>query len=206
MSDHLSPAIALRALQPADAVDLYNLDYSFETDRIYTLSTRGELQRPVGPVEPEQDALHLSFAFELAETPVDPPLYVDYRDDNLTLQTLQERIQKADGGYIALVDDQVAGYALLHLESWHSITHIRDFVVGRQFRRYGIGSLLLNCAADWARNQNCRAILLETQGMNYPAIQFYFHNGFEIWSLNRHFYPPGPTEYEVAIFVGKMLR
>jgi ribosomal protein S18 acetylase RimI-like enzyme len=206
MSDHLSPDITLRALQLTDDEALYNLDYSFETDRIYTFHASGELLRPTSISESEREDQSGPFVFELTETPVDPPLYKDYREDELTIQNVQERLQRADGGYVALVDNQVAGCVILYLESWRSLARVRDFIVGRQFRRYGIGSLLLNCAADWARNQNCRAILLETQSINYPAIQFYLHNGFEVWGISRNFYPPGPLEYEAAIFLGKTLR
>lgn len=207
MSDYISPDIALRALEGTDARALYNLDYSFETDRIYTLTAHGALLRPFGSADPELEATRLSFGFELAETPVDPPLYKDYREDDLSIESLQQRIQQADGGYLALVDNEVAGYALLHLESWRSVARIRAFLVGRQFRRYGIGSLLLRCAADWGRNQNCQAVLFETRSINYPAIQFFLHNEFEVWSISQHFYPPGgPAEYEAAIFLGKKVR
>lgn len=205
MSDSASPDLTVRALQPTDAEALYNLDYSFETDYIYTLRSHGKLLRS-DEAEPGQENGHLSFVFELVETPVDPPFYKDYRSDGITLTIAQERVQKADGGYVVLVNNEVAGGVLLHLEDWRSLTHIRDFIVGRQFRRYGIGSLLLKCAADWARNQGSRAILLETSSLSYPIIQLYLHNGFEIWSINQYFYPPGPAEYEAVLFLGKKLR
>ena len=104
------------------------------------------------------------------------------------------------------VAKRVAGVILLNIEAWRSIVRIEDIIVGRLFRRYGIGTLLLNCAADWARNHGCHAILLETQNINYPAIRFYLRNGLEVWGISQHFYPPGPEEHEVAIFMGKMLR
>lgn len=206
MSDSASPDLTVRALQFSDAEALYNLDYSYETDYIYTLRRRGRLLRVGDEAEAGREDEPLSFAFELVETPVDPPFYKDYRSDGITLAIVQERVEQADGGYVALVDNEVAGGVLLHLESWRSLTHIQDFIVGRQFRRYGIGSLLLRCAADWARNQGCHALLLETSGINYPTIQFYLHNGFEIWSISQHFYFPGPAEHEAALFLGKKLR
>ena len=105
-----------------------------------------------------------------------------------------------------LADGQIAGVILLNVEEWRSVARIEDIIVGRQFRRYGIGSLLLNCASDWARNRGCWAILLETQNVNFPAIQFYLRNGLAVWGIGQHFYPPGPVEHEVAIFMGKLLR
>lgn len=204
-----TPAIDVRSVTIADAPTLHELDYSFETDRIYTLRVAGALAQ-------RDDASHSdcapnregrpALAFELWETIVEPPLYKSYHEYKRTLAEFEARLNSIDGGYVALADGQVAGVVLLNVEEWRSVARIEDIIVGRQFRRYGIGSLLLNCASDWARNRGCWAIVLETQNVNYPAIQFYLRNGLEVWSINQHFYPPGLTEHEVAIFMGKKLR
>lgn len=188
-----TPHLEVRAIRVDDAAALHALDYSFETDRIYQLRTRDSIP---------QEA---SFVFELVETHVDPPHYHDYREYEGTLSGVETRLHNTGGGYIALADGQVAGAVLLDIEEWRSVARISDILVGRQFRRYGIGSLLLSCASDWARKHNCWALVLETQNVNYPAIQFYLRNGLEIWSIQRHFYPPGSAEHEVAIFMGKRL-
>jgi GNAT superfamily N-acetyltransferase len=195
--------VELRSVERADAPALHQLDYSFETDRIYTLHVHGNLAQSV-----DRQLYHANttLAFELRETVVDLPLYKDYREFEPTLQAVEARIASVDDGYVALADGEIAGVVLLSLEEWRSVARIEDIIVGRRYRRYGIGSLLLNCACDWARNQGCWAILLETQNVNYPAIQFYLRNGLEIWSISQHYYPPGPVEYEVAIFMGKVLR
>mgnify|MGYP001274492240 CR=1 FL=1 len=195
--------VELRAVEWADAPALHRLDYSFETDRIYVLHVYGNLVQPI-----EQRIQHgnTALAFELRETVVDLPLYKDYREFGPTLEAVEARIASVDGGYVALAGGEVAGVILLSLEEWRSLTRIEDVIVGRQFRRYGIGSLLLNCACDWARNRGCWAILLETQNVNYPAIQFYLRNGLEVWGISQHYYPPGPVEHEVAVFMGKTLR
>src|SRR5258707_10163211 len=147
----------------------------------------------------------LALAFELWETPVDLPLYKSYSEYDRTLEEVEAKLSNIDGGYVALAGGQVAGVVLLNVEQWRSVARIEDIIVGRHFRRYGIGSLLLNCAFDCARNRGCWAIVLETQNVNYPAIQFYLRNGLEVWSINQNFYPPGPDEHEVAIFMGKKL-
>lgn len=198
------PHIDVRAVNVEDAASLRTLDYGFETDRIYTLHVQGRLEQ-----DDAQPLIALdkpALAFELLETSVDPPLYKQYDEFAHTLAAAEALLRQAEGGYIAHADGRVAGAVLLTVETSRSIARIEHIIVGRQFRRYGIGSLLLNCAADWARNNGCWAILLEIENVNYPAIQFYLRNGLEVWSINRHFYPPGPSEHEVALFMGKKLR
>ncbi len=198
-----SAQVEVRAVEMSDAPGLHSLDYSFETDRVYTLHVLRNFEQDDGLASL---AGQPAFAFELRETLVDLPLYKDYRAYQRSLEAVEARLAGAQGGYVALADGQVAGVILLNIEAWRSVTRIEDIIVGRLFRRYGIGTLLLNCAADWARNHGCHAILLETQNINYPAIRFYLRNGLEVWGISQHFYPPGSEEHEVAIFMGKMLR
>ena len=200
--DGEAPPIDVRAVRIDDAPALHKLDYSFETDRIYTLRVQGSLaQGDTNSSVPGQPAL----SFELLETPVDPPVYKSLREFGSSLAQLKAKLRCVEGGYIALAGGQVAGVILLNVEEERSVARIEHIIVGRQFRRYGIGSLLLSCASDWARKHACWAILLEIQNSNYPAIQFYLRNGLEVWSINNHFYPPGLDEHEVAIFMGKKL-
>ena len=195
--------VEVRAVEMSDAPGLHSLDYSFETDRVYTLYVHRNFEQGDGLTSL---AGQPAFAFELRETTVDLPLYKDLRAYQPTLAAVEARLASAQGGYVALADGQVAGVVLLNIEAWRGVTRIEDIIVGRLFRRYGIGTLLLNCAADWARNHGCHALLLETQNINYPAIRFYLRNGLEVWGISQHFYPPGPEEHEVAVFMGKTLR
>ena len=192
--------IEVRAVDVNDAPALHQLDYNFETDRIYTLCVQNHLLQDGAPVDARS-----SFAFELKETQVDPPIYKNLREGAETQAAIEEKLRHVEGGYVALTDGEVAGAILLRVEEWHSVTLIQDIMVGHQYRRYGVGSLLLRCAADWARKRGCWAIVLETQNINYPAIQFYLRNGLEVWSINQNFYPPGSSAHEVAIFMGKRL-
>jgi GNAT superfamily N-acetyltransferase len=201
--DGTLPAIDVRSVAITDALALHELDYSFETDRIYTLRVNGNLSQND---DVSQTLEKPTLAFELWETPVDPPLYKSFREYEHKLEEVESRLSSVEGGYVALAAGQIAGAVLLNVEQWRSVARIEDIIVGRQFRRFGIGSLLLNCASDWARNRGCWAIVLETQNVNYPAIQFYLRNGLDVWSVHQLFYPPGPVEHEVAIFMGKKLR
>jgi len=204
--DRAIPHIDVRAVHPGDAAALHALDASFETDRIYVLRIRNRLiPHSSDTIDTAPSSPSASFAFELIETAVDPPIYKNYRETLPTVADIETELRNAEGGYVALADNTIAGGILLHVEEWRSVARIEDIIVGHQYRRYGIGSLLLTCAADWARRRGCWAVVLETQNINYPAIQFYLRNGFDIWSIQRHFYPPGPAAHEVALLMGKRL-
>jgi ribosomal protein S18 acetylase RimI-like enzyme len=200
--DGETPHIDVRSVNVNDTPALCALEYDFETDCIYTLHIDNHLiQDSNTPEASNRPAL----TFALLETQVDPPIYKNYREPEMSQAAVEARLAKAQGGFVALADGSVAGGITLNIERERRVVHIQDIIVGRQFRRYGIGSLLLSCAADWARNHKCWAIVLETQNINYPAIQLYLRNGLEVWSMNPNFYPPGPFGHEVAIFMGKRL-
>lgn len=48
----------------------------------------------------------------------------------------------------------------------------------------GIGTRLIDLAKTRATELGIRAIMLETQTSNYPAIQFYLKNGFKLVGFN----------------------
>lgn len=200
--DEEMPHIEVRAVNVNDTPTLHELDYDFETDCIYALHVHNEL---VQNKQSANNGTQSTFTFELVETQVDPPLYKNYREREQMQAELEARVRNAQGGFVALADGKIAGAILLNIDEARSVVNIQDMIVGRHYRRYGVGSLLISCASDWARNHECWAIVLETQNTNYPAIQFYLRNGLEIWSINRSFYPPGEYAHEVAIFMGKRL-
>ncbi|GHO73434.1 hypothetical protein KSD_12050 [Ktedonobacter sp. SOSP1-85] len=198
--DEETPHIEVRAVQVDDAPDLYKLEHDFETDRVYTLHVRDHLLPQAAP----EELSRLAFAFDLLETQVDPPIYKDFFARR-TLEDVAQQLQEIEGGYVAIAEGHIAGAILLSIDPEHAVMRIQDVIVGRQYRRYGVGSLLLRCAADWARKRDCWAMVLETQNIDYPAIQFYLHNGLEIWGIQQHSYPPGSSEHEIAILMGKRL-
>ena len=195
-----TPRIDVRALQLSDASALHAIDYSFETDRIYTFRTQNHLLH--NDDMPDAGPASVALTFELVETPIDPPYYKNFREDANSLADVEQRLQGSEGGYVALANDEIAGAVLLNIDEDRSVARISDLIVGNQYRRYGVGSLILKCAVDWARKRGCWAIVLETQSVNYPAIQLYLRNGLEVWGINQHYYPPGPAEHEISVLMG----
>jgi ribosomal protein S18 acetylase RimI-like enzyme len=75
--------------------------------------------------------------------------------------------------------------------------------------RAGIGTALLEALDRRARASGARCLWLETQNINYPAIQFYRRSGFRLCGLDDTLYDPerdpttGPDE--VALFFTRPL-
>ena len=79
---------------------------------------------------------------------------------------------------------------------------LRDLVVGRPFRRNGIGTMLIQRAMEWAAEQGLHHLTLEMQSKNYPAIRFCKKHGFTFCGFNEYYYP----SQDVALFFSLRLR
>ncbi len=65
-------------------------------------------------------------------------------------------------------------------EEWANRLMVTELWVADELRGKGIGKRLMDKAKEVAREQNRRAITLETQSCNTNAIGFYLHEGFEL--------------------------
>jgi len=68
-----------------------------------------------------------------------------------------------------------------------------------EYRRHGIGRLLIDEVAAWARGRNCTRLQLMVTSVNYSAILFYGRLGF-VKTGRTEPYPNDPTvlEYEMS--------
>ncbi|WP_223702196.1 GNAT family N-acetyltransferase [Sutcliffiella deserti] len=82
-----------------------------------------------------------------------------------------------------LNEEEAAVMVIQHME-WNNTLLIHDLYVDNRFKKNGIGSSLIEVAKKRAIELSVRAITLETQTSNYPAIQFYKKNGFELIGFN----------------------
>jgi ribosomal protein S18 acetylase RimI-like enzyme len=65
---------------------------------------------------------------------------------------------------------------------------IASLYVHRPLRGKGIGKALVSAGLEWARQQKLRALLVTTQVVDVPAIDFYQKLGFIICGIHDHFY------------------
>jgi GNAT superfamily N-acetyltransferase len=67
-------------------------------------------------------------------------------------------------------------------------------------RRHGSGSILLKYVADWAQQQGCKYLKIETQNTNVPACRFYAKQGAELGNIDKFAYAGYPeSKHEVRL-------
>jgi ribosomal protein S18 acetylase RimI-like enzyme len=171
--------LIIRPAQWRDDIALLDgLDTSFTTDRIYRV-------------------LRDEFSFMLVEEAVDPPLHKDY--GSITSQESELRAME----YAAVAEEEgvLAGFAAARYEPWNRRLVVWHLYAAAGRRRRGVGRALINDLDAFARAVGARCLWLETQNVNYPAIQFYRHLGFRLCGLDESLYDPaGPARGEIALF------
>lgn len=167
--------------QAGDRPRIARIDTSFQTDRIYRVTA--------GPA-----------GFRLDEEPVDPPRTKTYPVAHEDLG--QGLVVAEDGG-------ELVGFGEVVIEAWNRRAVIAHLYVSPSSRGRGVGTALLEALDGRARAGGARCLWLETQNVNYPAIQFYRRSGFRLCGLDDTLYDPeldptvGPDE--VALFFTRPL-
>ncbi|MCJ7422980.1 GNAT family N-acetyltransferase [Candidatus Bathyarchaeota archaeon] len=82
--------------------------------------------------------------------------------------------------FAALVNNKQVGWIELGFHKWNNRMRVWEFLVEEEFRRRGIGTLLMKHATKIAKEKGARMLVLETQTCNVPEISFYLKFGFEL--------------------------
>jgi ribosomal protein S18 acetylase RimI-like enzyme len=99
-------------------------------------------------------------------------------------------------------DRRLIGLLDVEIESWRRVAKIWNLLVDEEYRRQGIGTELMRRAKEFAIRHDCRAIAVETQTTNWPALNFYLKRGLQICAVDDHFYTNHDLERkEVALFL-----
>jgi len=160
------------------------LDHSYTTDRVWQMETRGGNSA-------------LTITFRVARLPRE--VRVDYpRQDDVLLAGWKQ----SDGFLVAAEGGRVCGYVALTARIGHDIAWVGDLVVDQPSRRRGIGTALLQAAAQWGREHNLARLVMEVQTKNYPAIRFCQSRGLVFCGYNDRYWP----SQDIALFFGESLR
>ena len=89
------------------------------------------------------------------------------------------------------------------IEEWSNRLRVTELWVAEAYRRRGLGRRLMATAKERAVREQRRAIILETQSCNAPAIAFYLAQGFELIGFDRCCYTNGDVaKREVRLELG----
>jgi len=92
---------------------------------------------------------------------------------------------------------EIAGFLIAHREPRH-ILHIVTIDVVKAFRRQGVGSVLMDAAEQWARDQELRLVGLETAEDNLGARRFYEARGYRKVDRIERYYADGTAAWVMA--------
>jgi ribosomal protein S18 acetylase RimI-like enzyme len=137
----------------------YPLEFSYRTDSYYEIAVeeRGEdyiIQMELAPL---LEPLEKHFTDQLMEDWLDHPIV-----------------------YGAFVDQNLAGVLELNFESWNQRLRIANILIFEPYRRLHLGIALMREAIREGTLMGARALILETQSCNVPAIRFYRQCGFTL--------------------------
>lgn len=87
---------------------------------------------------------------------------------------------------VAVINNRVVGY--ICVERIIDEAHILNLAVHPDFRRMGIGSLLVNNSLEELRGTGCRYVYLEVRVSNVVAKKLYERFGFKVIGIRKHYY------------------
>lgn len=115
-----------------------------------------------------------------------PILSSDF-DDFWSSDTLRNELNNSNSHYIvAKQNENIVGFAGI----WKSVDdiHITNIVVKKDFRKNGIGSLLLQKLILLTKSLEYKQLTLEVNSSNIPAIQLYSKFGFKNLGIRKKYY------------------
>ena len=105
-----------------------------------------------------------------------------------TKSSIRQDLTKNDKShyYIAKVEGAVAGYAGM----WHIVNegHINNIAVDEPYRRFGVGSRLMDQLIETAHAFNMIGLTLEVRVGNCAAMGLYHKYGFKIEGIRKNYY------------------
>jgi streptothricin acetyltransferase len=155
----------------------------------------------VHKIESEEKTV-FTLELEPRETP-----YVTH-DDPMDQETIQHYtgILAQDWSLGAYAGDQLVGIALTEKQTWSNRLWVWEFRIAESHRGQGIGSMLMETVAQKGSAAGLRAIFLETQTTNVPAIRFYRKAGFTLDGIELSMYSNNDwPDGEMALFMKRVL-
>ncbi len=144
-----------------------------------------------------------TFSLELVSLAVPYTQHFNPGEDEIEMI---QRNLRAGWSLGAFDDFDLVAVAIASPETWNDTLRIWEFHVAASHRRMGLGRQLMDRLAERAASAGLRAMVVETQSTNVPAIRFYCKAGFVLEGIDisyytNHDYPDG----EMAVFLKRRL-
>ncbi|WP_457614976.1 ribosomal protein S18-alanine N-acetyltransferase [Methanopyrus sp.] len=107
-----------------------------------------------------------------------------------------------DGFLVAEVEGKVVGYIIFELRPWLGEGHIVSIAVHPDYRRAGIGTVLMREAERRILEAGYETVRLEVRESNFPARRFYERLGYGEERREHGYYSDGET----AVIMVKRLK
>ncbi len=176
----------IRDALPADLEACLALDASYTSEHVWQMSS-----------QPLANGWQLSFRAERLPREVE----LTYPQNGAQLA---RALPTDTHGFLVAADKQsgaLLAYMLMQDEPVRGIVTVSHLLVGRAFRKAGIGTRLLSVAQRWARERDAQRLHVVVQTQNYPAIQFCQRRGFSFCGYNDQYF----SDHDIAIFLGLTL-
>jgi ribosomal protein S18 acetylase RimI-like enzyme len=170
-------SLTIRDATPEDIPACLELDASYETEFVWQMN-----------IQPDTIGKNILFRVDRLPRPMD----VTYQHSSARMKVALDQKQCfLIASHTVDEHTSVIGYLTLRTDIIDHSAWIQDIVVSRPYHRRGIGSRLFNIATRWAKENRLNHLVMETQTINYPAIEFcnkqrmvfsgyhdqYFYNG-----------------------------
>lgn len=167
----MSGEMEIRAIQPADLERLRDIDGTIESLQYLFLDRGGE---------------GMSVSWRLEARALREKLVVANPLDEDRAFRLRQIATGADEG-VALVGEhqgQIVAAAVAQPDFLHRTLKVVDVRVDYDFRRQGLGTVMMYRLIDEARQRELRAVAAETRTDNFPANQFFQKLAFELGGVD----------------------
>lgn len=145
----------------------------FETNKTYVVEK-----------QETAEGLTISIKIQNLETPFKKQWSSNMESHKLFNEVIKEGLSLG-----AYVGEQLVGILIVTEIKWNNSLWIENIIISEEHRGNGVGKVLMENLMSLAKQKKIRIVGLETQSTNYPAIQFYIKNGFEIDGIDFSLYP-----------------
>lgn len=158
MNQHVESEVTIAELTGTEASSV-GLSYRYTSLHYYDVS-----------VIREPNGWKIEFALKPFEEPVEKASESRFFEDFV----------EEPRAFAAMLEGDQVGWLEVGYHKWNNRMRVWEILVKDGFRRKGVGTALMNHAIRIAKERGARALVLETQTCNVPAVDFYLKHGFEL--------------------------